>query len=77
MTSLIEMISELDGNAGRILHDCEAENRLEVIRFFFFFFANFRDFVDNIQFLICAPVQTYTIMHFFLLLLFMSRKFIV
>ncbi|KAM3718443.1 Mitogen-activated protein [Dirofilaria immitis] len=29
MGSLIEMISELDGNAGRVLHDCEAQNRLE------------------------------------------------
>lgn len=30
MGSLIEMINELDGNAGRVLHDCEAQNRLEV-----------------------------------------------
>lgn len=30
MTSLIEMINELDGSAGRVLHDCEAQNRLEV-----------------------------------------------
>ncbi|EJW83043.1 STE/STE11/ASK protein kinase, partial [Wuchereria bancrofti] len=29
MGSLIEMINELDGNAGRVLHDCEAQNRLE------------------------------------------------
>ncbi|KHN79208.1 Mitogen-activated protein kinase kinase kinase 15 [Toxocara canis] len=29
MASLIEMTSELDGNAGRVLHDCESENRLE------------------------------------------------
>uniref|UniRef100_A0A915PW91 mitogen-activated protein kinase kinase kinase n=1 Tax=Setaria digitata TaxID=48799 RepID=A0A915PW91_9BILA len=29
MGSLIEMISELDGNAGRVLHDCESQNRLE------------------------------------------------
>ncbi|MFH4976996.1 hypothetical protein AB6A40_003705 [Gnathostoma spinigerum] len=29
MSCLIDMTSELDGNAGRVLNDCELENRLE------------------------------------------------